>query len=368
MQTSKDEEPSIPMDSICLLLNSKSELAVKQTLEYILLNTTEVDNCCNIYNSPAVIEAIINLTDKFGHDEIGKIALNAIINITGYEEGAMAVYETKSKEKSILKFLKCVTDKNSKLAEHACKVLVNMTIPERLVFKVVRDFLSEKELFRLTFQAIHNKKYNIRGCSLSDYLSQVFGNLAQSPDFQKYLMTAEDGNLLCSILPVICGGETVLQRRGVTSTLYNCLLNSENHPLLLDKPFDILPYLLLPLAGPEEFDDKDVEKMPIELQYLEDSKVREKEPEIRKLLLESLLMLCATKHGRVYLRSKQTYLILREYHKWEKNSSILLACENVVDILIRTEDEIGIDDLKSVDVPNDLIEKFEKMDRDYLNS
>lgn len=368
MQTPEEEESSIPMDSICLLLNSKSELAVKQTLDYILINTAEVDKCRNIYNSLIVVEAIISVSEKYSHNEIGKTALNVIINLTGDEHGAIAVYEIKSEERIVLKFLKYVTDKNSALAEHSCKILVNMTIPEKLVFKVVRDFLSDKELFRLTFQAIHNRNYNVQGCSLSDYLSQVFGNLAQSSDFQKYLLTAEDGNLFCSILSVICDGESILKRRGVTSTVYNCLFNSEYHPLLLDKPFDVLPYLLLPLAGPEEFDEEDVDKMPIELQYLEDSKEREKDPEIRKLLLESLLMLCATKYGRVYLRDKQTYLILREYHKWEKNNNNLLACENVVDILIRTEDEIGIDNLKSIDVPNDLIEKFEKMDRDYLNS
>lgn len=53
------------------------------------------------------------------------------------------------------------------------------------------------------------------------------------------------------------------------------------------------------------------------------------------MLLEALDQLCATRHGRKVLRDKNTYIILREYHKWETNKSALLACENVVDILIK---------------------------------
>jgi len=35
------------------------------------------------------------------------------------------------------------------------------------------------------------------------------------------------------------------------------------------------------------------------------------------------------------MRDRNTYLILREFHKWEKDKTVLLACENVIDILIR---------------------------------
>ena len=49
--------------------------------------------------------------------------------------------------------------------------------------------------------------------------------------------------------------------------------------------------MLLPLAGPtpDTFDDEDIEKLPIDLQYLDESKKIEEDTDIRKLLLESLL-------------------------------------------------------------------------------
>lgn len=84
------------------------------------------------------------------------------------------------------------------------------------------------------------------------------------------------------------------------------------------------------------------------------------------MLIESLAQLCATRKGREYLRDHGAYLILRELHKWECTANgdpkTLQACENVVDILIRTEEEIGEDNLKQVEVPADLVEKFGKLE------
>jgi hypothetical protein len=56
----------------------------------------------------------------------------------------------------------------------------------------------------------------------------------------------------------------------------------------LSDAVDLLPKLLLPLAGPEEFDEEDNDKLPIDLQYLGEEKTREQDPDIRKMLLEAL--------------------------------------------------------------------------------
>lgn len=97
-------------------------------------------------------------------------------------------------------------------------------------------------------------------------------------------------------------------------------------------------------------------------QYQDSDKQREGDPDLRKILLESLSQLCATRTARDYLRAKGTYEILRELHKFEcselGDKLALLACENVVDILIRTEEEIGEDNLKELSIPDDLEEKF----------
>ena len=69
-------------------------------------------------------------------------------------------------------------------------------------------------------------------------------------------------------------------------TIY--ISTADHHDFLLSEAVDLLPKLLLPLAGPEEFDEEDNDKLPIDLQYLGEDKTREQDPDIRKMLLEAL--------------------------------------------------------------------------------
>ena len=64
----------------------------------------------------------------------------------------------------------------------------------------------------------------------------------------------------------------------------------DSHGWLLGEDVDILPSLLLPLAGGEELCESENDKLPMELQYLEDDKERESDPEIRMMLIECLMM------------------------------------------------------------------------------
>ena len=84
------------------------------------------------------------------------------------------------------------------------------------------------------------------------------------------------------------------------------------------------------------------------------------------MLLESLTQLCATKSARNHLRDMNIYVILRELHKAEKGRSCLLAVENLVDILIKREDEINVENYKNLEVPENLLPKFKEMDETFL--
>ncbi|XP_049825074.1 uncharacterized protein LOC126265997 [Aethina tumida] len=83
-------------------------------------------------------------------------------------------------------------------------------------------------------------------------------------------------------------------------------------------------------------------------------------------LLEAITQLCTKRSNRQQIRDKNTHVILRELHKWEKDRKVLLACENLVDILIRTEDEIDKDNIKDVEVPEDMTEKFIQQDNEFI--
>lgn len=87
--------------------------------------------------------------------------------------------------------------------------------------------------------------------------------------------------ILPYLLPFTEFSESTIRRRGVIGTLKNCCFEIDKHEWLLSSEIDILTYLLLPLAGPEEFDEEDNDKLPINLQYLPETKTREPESEIR---------------------------------------------------------------------------------------
>lgn len=196
------------------------------------------------------------------------------------------------------------------------------------------------------------------------YLAAVFSNLSQTSKFRELISTSST-RLLPRLLPFISHETSMIRRGGTVGLLKNICFDSSLHEWLFSSEVEVLPFILLPLAGPEEFDEETNEKLPIELQFLDAGKKRESDADIRTMLLESLAQLCATRNGRNYLRDKCAYEILRELHKFEHTEEgdprALRACEDVVDILIKTEDEIGHDNLKEMEISDDIKEKVEKL-------
>jgi hypothetical protein len=196
------------------------------------------------------------------------------------------------------------------------------------------------------------------------YLAAIFSNLSQTSKFRELISTSTT-RLLNRLLPFISHESSMIRRGGIVGLLKNICFDSSLHEWLFSADVDVLPFILLPLAGPEEFDEETNEKLPIELQFLDADKKREGDADIRTMLLESLAQLCATRSGRNYLRDKCAYEILRELHKFENteegDAKALRACEDVVDILIKTEDEIGHDNLKEMEISEEVREKVEKL-------
>merc|ERR1712150_196598 len=91
---------------------------------------------------------------------------------------------------------------------------------------------------------------------------------------------------------------SVVKRGGVVGTIRNCCFESEHHEWLVSNKVDIVPRLVLPLAGPspESITQEEMDQLPVDIQIM---------------ILESLTQLCATKLGREQLRSKNIYVILR---------------------------------------------------------
>jgi hypothetical protein len=217
-----------------------------------------------------------------------------------------------------------------------------------------------------------------------DYLSYFFADLAKFPKGREYLTTPQehDANIIpITKLQVFTEHTSHIRRLGVASTIKNVAFHVPAHPLLLSNlspdpnlphpsiGANLLPYILLPLMGPEEYSDEDTEGMLDELQLLEPDKEREKDVEIMKTHLETLLLLSTTQESRETLRRVQVYPIVRECHMHVDNEDVQEACDRVVQILMRKEEGeeedipngIGGDSGKMVALNNDEEDEDERI-------
>ncbi|KAH8393951.1 hypothetical protein KR215_008713 [Drosophila sulfurigaster] len=362
-------------------------------LTHVLSLTGSAEGKDAILSLDDLLMAIFGLTLD-ANATIAKDAVLCLINLTAEEAGAIKVYELAKEVQPVSYSIKCssschifeptihyhfqsfviadvaakkIIDEQAELADAWSMVLSNLTRVESLVHGIL-DTLEPtlSQLAKAFAQLDYNKKK-----SKLHYLAPIFCNLTQVQRGRE-LCCQPKYRLLEKLLPFASFEESVVRRGGTIGIIKNICFDAVYHDVILNDQDDILVAILQPLCGPEEFSDEENEKLPIELQYLPETKTRETDPDLRKMLLECLLQLCATRRCREVLRAKGVYEILREYHKWEakvgRESDCVLACENVVDILIKKEEEIGLDNYKSVEVPTEHTEKFIQEDAAYVKT
>ncbi|GLH07701.1 Protein HGH1 homolog [Gryllus bimaculatus] len=329
------------MDELTEMLNYldvRSRLDLKTiSLQYVLGVTGSEDGKLFIVSRPPLVKTVLALL----HDPSASVAKDAflcIVNLSAEEAGARVLVsedccsgseeigEKGMKSANIVaSVLSHIVDPESSLADPACAILSNITRPSCTVQRVL-DLISQTDVTIEKLVTVFTRiGYNKKGATLH-YLGPVFSNLSQSSTFRSYLL--DRGQCVIQrLVPFTEYKDSIIRRGGIVGTLRNCCFDVASHMWLLGPDVDILPRLLLPLAGSEEFDEEDNEKLPPELQYLSPDKNREPDPDIRRMLLEALLQTC--------------YPVV-------------------------TEDEIGQDNLQDVDVPDDLRNRFHKMDEDFL--
>ena len=311
---------------------------------------------------PRVLETlVVCMIDKA--DVIATDSCLALINLSA---DAATVPVLLNIQVIVKHLYKLIQDKDSKQADKATQILSNLTRDMASCNKVLTQLKESNIGVDNLVSILCQEKYNSQGQEMN-FLGPVLSNLSQLPEVRGHIL---DRNK-CVIQRLVAFTEypsSVVKRGGVVGTIRNCCFDPEHHDWLISDKVDIVPRLVIPLAGPatDSITEEEMESLPVDLQYLDEDKKVEGDVDIRIMLLESLTQLCATKSGREQLRDKNIYVILRELHKTEKDRACLLAVENLVDILIKREDEINVDNYKAMDVPEHLVDKFKQMDETYL--
>ncbi|ODV80491.1 DUF383-domain-containing protein [Suhomyces tanzawaensis NRRL Y-17324] len=203
------------------------------------------------------------------------------------------------------------------------------------VFKSTKAIDCLMDLFVKGFDRSLNKYADF------DYLAYFFADLSRFLEGRTYFITNQEYDEVVPLSKLLVFTEKYdnkIRREGVSSTIKNSLFDTNSHMKLLeDEKINLLPYILLPIAGPEEIDEDDMFNLPDELQLLPSDKKRDPLDAIICIHLESLLLLCTTRPGREYLREKAVYAIIKELHKATDNEEVAELIDRLVQMLQRDE-------------------------------
>lgn len=306
---------------------------------------------------------LVTATASLVHDscpEVVSKCYECLVNITSRSSLSNFLLEQTGSKKLLQNVVESVLVKAGRDVHKCAAILSNLTQTRQnseMVWAVLMELDNASKLLD-TFVSADCK-------SNCDHLGFAFSNLTQLAEVRRWFLDPV-ANRIQKLFPFLTLETSAIRKHGAAGALKNCCFETESNEWLLGPDVDILPRLLFPLMGPEELDEDEMEKLPLDLQYLGSDKQREGNPEIRIMIIEALTQLCATKSCREKLRDSGTYYVMRELHKVETCRPVLVACENLVDILISDEPGPGMENLKEVEVPQDLVEKFDKYNEALL--
>lgn len=343
------------------LLSSNSPDAIKGlAVHYLLGMTGTAEGCSFIGERKKLFVTLLNLMFS-PNTALRAEAEKCVLNLTADEKLVTALLKIKEPmEETVFKLLQRCVD-----VEQSCNmtlsVLGNLTRVSdgaELVANVVveKDSVGLKKLVDVIIQ-LYEKKALTLGATC-----KLLMNLTQVSTIRQALMLPPDHLLLRLLALMSLFSSSLAPIKGVVGAVKNCCFEYEFHSWLLKEENNFLSHILLPLSGPEEFDEEDMDRLPLDLQYLPSDKQREPDAEIRLMLVQTLHKMLSTKSGRLYLKDKNVYVIMRELHKAETVEDNITEIMNVIDILIGDEPEEGMEELHKIDIPHHLKEKFERED------
>ncbi|KAL4738116.1 hypothetical protein BDV11DRAFT_190332 [Aspergillus similis] len=277
---------------------------------------------------------------------IASDALTILVNLSGDKE---ILDKLATDDAFVETLLNKVTNNKERNADGICMLFANLGKSEKI-----------KELLRLkrrTAKPVSNSEYAIdqlmdcfvKGAdgalnqhSNYDYLSYLFADLSKLEEGRKYFTTRQDydGVVPVTKLTVFTEHTSTVRRRGVASTIKNVAFEIPFHPTLFSEDeANLLPYILLPIMGSEEYSEEDTADMLPDLQLLPPDKKRESDNGIIVTHLETLLLLTTTREGRDKLRAVNVYPIVRECHSRVDDDGVREACDRWVQVIMRDEED-----------------------------
>ncbi|WYZ45288.1 hypothetical protein EsH8_VIII_000604 [Colletotrichum jinshuiense] len=310
----------------------------------------------------------------------------AIENLVGYSQAQPSIF--KSESLTPVKHLKFLVRDHPQIAEHALTILINLTSEKDVLENVATDdkfinilleyvvkpdepnanliamllsnlakwdglntIVTKKQtppeelksndlvLNQLVDLFVKEKGYNKDADY--DYLAYLFADLTKHAVVRQHFVTRQEYDDVIPInkLKVFTEHQSDIRRKGVASTIKNIAFEIQFHPTFMDEDeVDILPYILLPITGNEEYDEDDTLGMLPDLQLLPPDKKRDSDTRIIETHIETLLLFTTTREGRDLMRQVKVYPIIRETHSRVDDEGVRDACDRLVQVLMADEE------------------------------
>ncbi|XP_074841650.1 protein HGH1 homolog isoform X2 [Carettochelys insculpta] len=303
-----------------LRLDTRPDLKGQAT-GYVLGLTGSAEGQALLGSRPDFLEALLLLTGDSSLAVV-KDCYHSLINLST----AAATHGTLGKGLPVL--LPRLLDPGYACADQVCTLLSNLSREEGSCRRMFQAMQEAGVGLAQVVDAFCTEGYNQK--ATLHYLGPLLSNLTQLPEAREFLLD-RSRCVVQRLLPYTQYEGSAVRRGGVIGTLRNCCFEY---------------------------------RLPVDLQYLPQDKQREEDPDLRKMLLEAILLLTATKAGRRLVREKGTYLVLRELHRWEPEPDVLAACEKLIQVLIGDEPEAGMENLLEVKIPEEVEEQLQRLDQE----
>ncbi|TMS19495.1 Protein HGH1-like protein [Larimichthys crocea] len=220
-----------------------------QATEYFLGLSGHRDGCRFLRSKPDILAGLFALTSDISI-AIVKDCYYIFINLSA-DETLHQVLVGDVKVLPVL--LKKLLDPEFMFSDQICTILSNLTRHEKTcktVFKVIQEEVGLAQVVEIFCTEGYNKNAKLH------YLGPLLSNLTQLPEARNYILD-KDRCVVQRLLSFTQFQASAVRRGGVIGTLRNCCFDHAHHEWLLSDAVDILPFLLLPLAGPEELTEEE---------------------------------------------------------------------------------------------------------------
>ncbi|KFM75683.1 Protein FAM203A, partial [Stegodyphus mimosarum] len=297
--------------------------------ECILAMTATEDGLNYIIESETYIPFMLSFIQQ--HKILKELhgVYRCLVNISGTRTGCSTLLTLKKDFVDYLFY--SITDVDDPLVELKCYILNNLTT-HLDIYKDVSEIVPSEELLNTLMKYLCARDSNIK--KKYEYLNFIFSNITRIPGGRRLFM--KNDNYIHNLVENLKSYDSFNRCLGAALTLRNCCFDTDNHKRLLDD-LNILPVLLYPLMGSEQYEENEVEQLPIECQYLDDHKKRIQFPEVRNALVQALSLLCNSEYGWNYLKSHGVYFVARELHLWEETDIVSEHIETLVSYMLVNE-------------------------------